>query len=173
MPLVDTGLAPARTTFKNGVVLLAKETRTTPAVTINLGMQAGSICDPADQPGTTFLLSRVADRGTATRSADEVAEELDGRGISLTITVTRHVVSFICTCLAEDFEPVLTLLGDILISPSFPESELATRKGEVITAIRQDDDNPAVRAVEGLMALLYPDGHPYGRRTKGSVEIVE
>ena len=172
-PLVDTGLAPARTTFENGVVLLAKETRTTPAVTINLGMQAGSICDPADQPGTTFLLSRVADRGTATRSADEVAEELDGRGISLTITVTRHVVSLICTCLAEDFEPVLTLLGDILISPSFPESELATRKGEVITAIRQDDDNPAVRAVEGLMALLYPDGHPYGRRTKGSVEIVE
>jgi len=172
-PLVDTGLAPARTTFENGVVLLAKETRTTPAVTINLGMRAGSVCDPAGQPGAMFLLSRVADRGTATRSADEVAEELDSRGISLTITVTRHVVSLICTCLNEDFEAVLALLGDILISPSFPESELATRKGEVITAIRQDDDSPAVRAVEGLMALLYPDGHPYGRRTKGSVEIVE
>ena len=33
--------------------------------------------------------------------------------------------------------------------------------------------NPAVRASETLMALLYPDGHPYGRRTKGSIEIVE
>jgi len=43
----------------------------------------------------------------------------------------------------------------------------------VITAIRQDEDNPAVRASETLMALLYPDGHPYGRRTKGSIEIVE
>ena len=53
------------------------------------------------------------------------------------------------------------------MSPSLPESEIATRKGEVITAIRQDDDNPAVRASEALMALLYPDGHPYGRRTKG------
>src|SRR2546422_6398811 len=43
----------------------------------------------------------------------------------------------------------------------------------IFTAIRQDDDNPAVRASETLMALLYPDGHPYGRRTKGSVEIIE
>jgi zinc protease len=43
----------------------------------------------------------------------------------------------------------------------------------VATAIRQDQDNPAVRAVESLLELLYPGGHPYGRRTKGTVEIVE
>ena len=65
------------------------------------------------------------------------------------------------------------LLGEILCAPSLPEEEIATRKGEVITSIRQDDDNPAVRASETLMALLYPDGHPYGRRTKGSIEIVQ
>jgi zinc protease len=75
--------------------------------------------------------------------------------------------------LSEDFEPVLALLGEIVMTPSLPPDELQTRKGEVITAIRQDDDNPAVRASETLMARLYPDGHPYGRRTKGSVEIVE
>ena len=172
-PLVDAGLAPVRTTFENGIVFLAKETRTMPAVTINLGMRAGSICDPSDAPGAMFLLSRIIDHGTASRSADDIAEELDSRGIALTIKVTRHGVALVCTCLTEDFEPVLALLGDILMFPSFPESELATRKGEVVTAIQQDADNPAVRAVEGLMALLYPNGHPYGRRTKGSVEIVE
>jgi predicted Zn-dependent peptidase len=53
------------------------------------------------------------------------------------------------------------------MSPSLPEEEIAVRKGEVITSIRQDDDNPAIRATEALMAALYPDGHPYGRRTKG------
>ena len=53
------------------------------------------------------------------------------------------------------------------MSPSLPDDELATRKGEVITAIRQDEDNPAVRAIEALMALLYPDGHPYGRPHQG------
>src|SRR5205823_2958968 len=119
------------------------------------------------------LLSRVIDRGTTTRSADQIAEELDSRGIALAITVTRHLFSIVCTCLADDFEPVLNLLGDVLTAPSIPDVELSTRKGEVVTAIRQDEDNPAVRAVEALMALLYPEGHPYGRRTKGTVENVE
>jgi zinc protease len=166
-------LNPTRTALDNGVVLLTKPTQTTPAVTINLAMRAGSAADPAGLPGMTWLLSRVIDRGTTTRSGAEIAEELDSRGITLSIGVTRHLLSLVCTCLADDCEPVLALLGEILMSPSLPDEEIATRKGEVITAIRQDDDNPAVRASEALMALLYPGGHPYGRRTKGSIEIVE
>jgi hypothetical protein len=105
--------------------------------------------------------------------AADIAEELDSRGITLSIGVTRHLFSLVCTCLADDFEPVLSLLGEMLISPSLPGDEIATRKREVITSIRQDDDNPAVRASETLMALLYPNDHPYGRRTKGSIDIVE
>src|SRR5262249_10007123 len=164
---------PFRTALANGVVLLAKHTSTTPAVSINLAVRAGSASDPAGKPGLSWLLSRVIDRGTVNRSAADIAEELDSRGITLTITVTRHLVSLVCTCLADDFEPVVALLGDIVMSPSLPDEEIATRKREVITSIRQDDDNPAVQANETLMATLYPDGHPYGRRTKGSIEIVE
>jgi zinc protease len=167
------GLAPVRVPLDNGVVFMGKQTRTTPAVALNLAVRAGSICDPAGTPGATWLLSRTIDRGTLTRSADVIAEELDGRGITLTVTVSRHLFSLVCTCLADDFDSVLALLGDIVMSPALPAPELALRKGEVITAIRQDDDNPAVRASESLMALLYPDGHPYGRRTKGSTDIVE
>jgi zinc protease len=166
-------LSPARTVLANGAVLLTKPTHTTPAVAISLSLRAGSIADPEELPGMTWLLSRVIDRGTATRSAEDIAEALDNRGITLTMTVTRHLFSIGCTCLADDFEPVLAILGDIVMSPSLPEQEIAIRKGEVVTSIRQDDDNPAIRATEGLMALLYPDGHPYGRRTKGSIAVVE
>ena len=170
------GLSPARTALANGVVVLAKQTRTMPAVTINLGIRAGSVCDPADAPGAMYLLSRVIDRGTSgetPRSADDIAEALDSRGISLGVSVTRHLFSVVCTCLAEDFEAVMALIGDIVRAPSIPEAELATRKGEVLTSIRQDEDNPAVRAVEALMSLLYPPPHPYGIRAKGSPEVVE
>jgi zinc protease len=166
-------LNPVRTRLDNGATLLVKQTSTTPAVAISLSLRAGSIADPPGLPGMTWLLSRVIDRGTDTRSAADIAEELDGRGITLTIIVTRHAFSLGCRCLADDFEPVLALLADIVMSPSLPEEEIATRKGEVITSIRQDDDNPAIRATETLMALLYPEGHPYGRRTKGSVRVVE
>jgi zinc protease len=170
---VPPGLAPVRAKLENGAVFLGKHTRTTPAVAISLAMRAGSICDPDDAGGATWLLSRVIDRGTATRSALDIADELDNRGISLNFAVTRHILSLVCTCLAEDFEPVFSLAADMLMHPSLPEDEIATRKGEVVTAIRQDEDNPAVRATESLMALLYPDGHPYGRPTKGTIEIVE
>ena len=171
-PSRGTGLAPTRVVLDNGAVFLAKETTTTPAVSISLAVRAGSASDPPDAEGTTWLLSRVIDRGTASRSAGEIAEDLDHRGITLSISVTRHLFSIACTCLSADFDPVLSLVGEILAQPSLPEDELATRKGEVITAIRQDEDNPAVRANEALMARLYP-GHPYGRPTKGSIDIVE
>jgi zinc protease len=173
------GLAPVRAALANGVVVLAKQTRTMPAVTINLAVRAGSICDPADAPGATYLLSRIIDRGTlgglgtASRSADDIAEALDSRGISLGLSVTRHLFSLVCTCLSEDFEAVMALLGDIVRAPAVPLDELATRKGEVVTSIRQDEDNPAVRSVEALMTLLYPAPHPYGVRAKGSPEVVE
>src|SRR5206468_4830987 len=126
--------------------LLTKQTTTTPAVAINLAVRARSIVDPPDAPGTTWLLSRVIDRGTRGRPASDIAEDLDSRGVTVTITVTRHLMSIVCTALAEDFQPVLTLLGDIVTNPSLPEQEIATRKGEVITSMRQDEDNPLVRA---------------------------
>jgi zinc protease len=167
------GLNPIRTVLGNGLSVLVKQTRTAPAVAISLSLRAGSIADPPGLSGMTWLLSRVIDRGTATLSAADIAEELDSRGITLTVLVTRHAFSLGCTCLADDFEPVLALLADIVMSPSLPEEEIETRKGEVITSIRQDDDSPAIQATEALMGLLYPDGHPYGRRTKGSIEVIE
>src|ERR1043166_7487952 len=118
-PLIETGLAPARIVLDNGATLLVKPTRATPAVTIDVAVRAGSAADPPGGPGAMFLLSRTIDRGTATRSAEQVAEEFDSRGISLTVAVTRHVTSLVCTCLAEDFEQVLMLVGDVLVSPSF------------------------------------------------------
>jgi zinc protease len=169
----SAGLAPSRIVLDNGAVILAKEASTTPAVSLSLAVRAGSAFDPRGAEGTMWLLSRVIDRGTASRSASQIADELDGRGITLSISVTRHLFSIGCTCLAEDFDAILALLGEILMRPSLPQDELTIRKGEVITAIRQDEDNPAVLANEALMTRLYPDGHPYGRRTKGTVAIVE
>jgi len=170
---VQAGLAPRRATLDNGAVIIAKETHKMPAVALHVMVRAGSIVDPAGQPGAAYLLSRVIDRGTSSRPADRIAEELDSRGISLAVGVNRHQMSASCTCLADDFEDVLALVGDIVTSASVPETELATRKGEVITAIRQDLDNPAIRAVESLMAVLYGPDHPYGRPQKGTIETVE
>jgi zinc protease len=166
------GLAPSREQLQNGAVLIAKESRTTPAVTIHASFEAGGVFDPPAQPGVAHMASRMLDRGTSTRSAEQIADELDTRGVSLSISLNRHVISIVCNCLSEDFEPILSLVGDVAMRPTFPEAELATRRSETVTMIRQDEDSPATMAMEGLMRLLYP-GHPYGLRPRGSVESVE
>ncbi len=168
-----SGLAPSRAILSNGGVVVVKETQKTPSVTMNVAVRSGAVCDPVGGAGAMNLLARVIDRGTASRSAAEIAEELDGRGVTLTIGVTRHLVSLVCTCLADDFESMIALLAEIIIAPTVPEIDLAVRRGEVITAIGQDQDSPSVRSTEELMEMLYGPDHPYGRRLKGSLASVE
>lgn len=167
------GLSPWRVPLPNGIVLVGKEVRRTPAVTILLSIRAGSICDPDDSPGAMHLLGRMLDRGTASHSGSAIAEALEDRGASLSVVTTRHLVTLTCTCLVEDVAPILALLAEMIVSPVFPDAELAVQKGEVVTQLRQDEDNPAVRAVESLMAVLYGADHPYGRPAKGTIASVE
>ena len=167
------GLAPVRSPLDNGAVVIAKYSGVTPAVTVHASFEAGTVFDPASEHGVSHFVSRTIDRGTLTHTADEIAESLDSRGASLAITVNRHVLSLVCTCLVEDLDAVLATLADIVMQPAFPEAEVETRRGEIITMIRQDEDSPATMASEGLLALLYGDTHPYGRRPRGSVASVE
>ena len=76
-----------------------------------------------------------------------------------------------CTCLAEDFADILAILADIARTPDFPGRRRSSSRGPRWSRrMRQDEDNPAVRAVEALLALLYGADHPYGRRTaKGTI----
>jgi zinc protease len=167
------GLSPVRQTLDNGAVVIVQEISATPSVSIDATFLAGSLYEPDDLPGLAYLTSRVIDRGTTRRSAETIAEELDARGVSLRIASTRHTMTFSSTCLVEDFDDVLDVIVDVARCPTFPEAELGKRRAESITAIRQDDDNPAVRAVETLSEMLYGPSHPYGRRAKGSVESLE
>lgn len=167
------GLAPARTALDNGAVVIVQETTTIPAVTIDATFLAGSVYEPADLPGLVYLTGRVLDRGTDRRSGERIAEELDDRGVSLRVLTTRHTLGISCTCLVEDFDDMLALVVDVARRPTFPETEIAKRRAEAITAIRQDDDNPAVRAVESAFVLLYGAEHPYARRAKGTPASLE
>ena len=168
---VPRGLAAARHVLDNGTVLISKEAQTVPAVTIHVGVKAGSIYDTDSLVGLSHLTSRVLDRGTRRRTSEHIAEAFDDRGVSLTVSANRHVMTVSCTCLAEDFEAMLELVGEIVMQPAFPDDEIQKRKGEVLSAIRQDEDNPAATSMQALFAILYPD-HPYGRPSKGTIESV-
>jgi zinc protease len=165
-------LAPARHVLPNGVTLLVQENATTPAVSVLIAVGAGAACEGDEAAGTTALIARLLDRGTSGRSGETIADELDRRGASLSVGAGRHMLTVACTCLAEDLDVVLSLAAEILQAPSFPPQDIETRRGELLTAILEAEDDPGSVAVDGLLAALYPAGHPYGRPTRGRAETV-
>ena len=167
------GLRPVRTELANGVVILAQKSETVPAVTINATFFSGSAQDPVDLPGVAYLTRRVIDRGAANRSAVQIADALDDRGVSLRVSAARDTFSVACDCLSEDLEDLLALISDVVREPLFPQVEVDKRRIEAITSVRQDDDNPAVRSIDALVAMLYGQAHPYGRPFKGTVASLQ
>jgi zinc protease len=166
------GLNPTRVTLDNGVTVIAKSSHTTPAVSMLVGVRTGAYADPADREGTAALCARVLDRGTVTRSADAIADDLDGRGASLSVVTGRHQTAIAATCLAEDFGSVLALAADVARHPRFDDGEIATRRDNLITTIRQEEDNPASMAADAFSQALY-GSHPYARKVRGTVAGVE
>jgi len=155
-------LDPTRRVLPNGLTVLAKETRTTPAITIYAGFHAGTLYDPIGCAGVAHFVSKTIDRGTTSRTAEQIADELENRGVSLSVALNRHAMWLVCTCLSEDFEQVLAIVGDVAMRPVFPESEVEMRRGEIVTLLRQDQDNPASVAMEALMFAfdVAADGTP-------------
>ncbi len=166
------GLNPTRHVLDNGVTVIAKANHTTPAVSLLIGVRTGAYADPIDRDGTAALCARVLDRGTVTRPADVIADDLDGRGASLSVVTGRHQMAISATCLSDDFGAVLALAADVVRHPAFDDAEVNTRRADLITSIRQDEDNPAPMAVDAFARALY-GSHPYARKVRGSVASVE
>ena len=77
------------------------------------------------------------------------------------------------TSLVEDFAAIVDIVSDVVFRPVFPEQQIELRRAEIITQLRQDEDNPAVRAVHEMFTLLYTEDHPYGRPAKGTIASIE
>jgi zinc protease len=165
-------LKPTRVVLPNGITVIAKANHTSPTVSLLVGVRTGAYADPPGKDGTAALCARVLDRGTSKRTAEVIADDLDGRGASLSVVAGRHQMALAATCLAEDFEPVLALVADVARHPGFPENEIMTRREQLITSIRQEEDNPATMAVDAFAKALYGD-HPYARKVRGTIQGLE
>ena len=165
-------LKPTRVVLPNGITVIAKANHTSPTVSLLVGVRTGAYADPPGKDGTAALCARVLDRGTSKRTAEVIADDLDGRGASLSVVAGRHQMALAATCLAEDFEPVLALVADVARHPGFPENEITTRREQLITSIRQEEDNPATMAGDAFAKALYGD-HPYARKVRGTIQGLE
>lgn len=155
-----------------GGTLLVLENPNSQAVAFNGSLLAGAIYDPPGLFGTAAFTSAAIQRGAGGKSYDEIFEELDSCGASVSFSADSHTASFGGKCLSEDFPRVLEIASQVYRSPSFPDDEVEKVRDETLSRLREQDYNTRAVAYREFNHIIYPEGHPYHHPTPGYPETV-
>lgn len=145
----------------NGAQVIIVEDHTAPVVSLSLRVRSGSAADPAGKVGAADFTAALLDKGTKTRSAREIAESIDFVGGSLSAGASADWTNVNATVLTEFLDTALDLLGDVVLNPTFPESELELYRQQMLTGLQAELGQPEAIAQRVFMKEIYGE-HPYG-----------
>jgi zinc protease len=171
----DTGTPPElklpklqRATLSNGLKVILAERHAVPLVNFTLAADAGFASDASTVPGTANLAMQVLTDGTRTRNALQISDELESLGATLRGSSNLDLSFVSLSALTAKLDPSLDLFADVVLHPSYPESEVKREQKLVIAGIDREQNNPNTMVLRVLPALLYGAGHPYGNPLTGS-----
>ena len=152
---------PKRQVFElsNGLPVHVVEDHDLPIVSVEVHIGGGG---RVGTPGLGALLADMLDEGTTTRSAVELAEEVERLGASLSTGAGRDGSVVRLGVLKPRLDEVLEILADVVLNPAFDEAELDRVKRQRITRILQTRDEARELADNAFANLLYEPGSPYG-----------
>jgi zinc protease len=171
-PVPITPETVTRTELVNGLVVLTREQRGSGLLAVHGYVRAGAMFDD-ERPGISRCTTALLQRGTRSRSSQEIADSLESMGAALGVFSNMEVTALSLRVLREDAPAALEILADILQHPAFPPVEVERARGEILTGLRvarQDTRHVAERAFRGL---AFPAGHPHARVADGDESVIE
>jgi zinc protease len=159
------------TTTSSGVQVLTAERGPLPLVSMRLVLHAGSATDPKDKHGLADFTARLLRRGTAKLNADAIDEAVEFVGASLAAGVSEDLMSLYVTTPAEHFPAMLSVLGQLVREPTFPEKEVELARERALAQFANDLDDPSTIADRAFTQALW-GAHPYGHDVGGSASHV-
>ena len=153
---------PRRSTLPNGMRVLTERREGEGVVALELFVDAGQIREA--KPGLAYLTGRLLDEGTTSRTADELAAEVEDAGASLDVGPTGASLRV----RAEDLGAALAWLADLTIRPAFGAESVRWLKRKISAEYQSDRDDPVFLA-EALFRRLVYDDHPLGRDSRGAI----
>jgi zinc protease len=160
-----------RVELPNGIIVLAYENFSSPAVVIGGSLWAGALSEPSEQAGLASFTAGMLMRGTKSHTFTQINEALESVGAQLGFRAGVHTVGFGGKALAEDLDLLLEFLAGSLRHPTFPVEEVDKLQGQIYTALQRRAHDTRRMAQLTFDALLYPD-HPYGRSVQGYEETI-
>jgi zinc protease len=157
-----------RAALGNGLKIILAERHSIPVVRLGLMLDAGAAADQFAVPGTAELAMSMLDEGTASRTSLQISDELALLGAQLR-TGSNLDTSFVSlSALKEKLDPSLDIYADVILHPSFPESDFQRLQKLQITDIQQEKDSPFGMALRVFPKLIYGPNHAYGNPFSGS-----
>src|ERR1041385_8865323 len=156
----------------NGLRLLVREDPRLPVVAIGAVFRGGLLAENPEDNGITRLMAKVLLKGTKTRTAEQIANEIEAVGGSISSDAGNNSFSVSVDVTKPDVKLGLDLLSDVLLNATMPEKAITREKEVQIAAIQQEEEQLTSVARNIMRQALFPQ-HPYALRSNGSVESVQ
>lgn len=157
-PAPEIKIGDAETfTLDNGLKVFVVNNDKLPRVSFSLVLDRDPLFE-GDKAGLTGFVGQMLTSGTTNRTKDQLDEEIDFIGASLSASST----SIFASSLKKHQGKILELMADVLYNPTFPEEEMEKIRKQTLTGLAQSKDNPDAIASRLAAAMVYGKDHPYG-----------
>jgi len=157
----------------NGLQVIHVQHAVQPVANLTIYLRVGGADDPAERAGQAAMAADLLDKGTATRTAEQISEAIEGVGGSLWASADADFLTVSSTVLVDDLPLAFDLVADITRRPTFPADEFALVRQRTLSGLRAQLGNPGEIARRRFVQEVYGEGHPYGTSpTPASVEAV-
>ncbi|MFD0935792.1 M16 family metallopeptidase, partial [Methylobacterium trifolii] len=155
----------------NGVTVVTEAMPGVATATLGVWVGAGSRHERADESGLSHLIEHMAFKGTRTRSARAIAEDIENVGGEINAATSTEGTSYTARVLGEDVGTALDVIGDILTDSVFDAGELAREKGVILQEYAAVEDTPDDVVYDAFTEAAFPD-QPVGRPILGRPETI-
>jgi len=139
----------------NGLTVWLVSTPGLPKIAIAVAVRGGLAADPKDLPGISELLSKTIDQGTKSRTAREIAEQLQAAGGDLSVDEGKDSITVSTSVLSSKAEPALMVLVDVLQNATFPDAEVSLAKRNLSDSLREKESTPSFLAGRAMAKVLF------------------
>jgi zinc protease len=158
---------PVERRLANGMRLVVIERHALPIVTGFLVATGGSSTDPVNRAGLAEMTASVLTKGTATRSAPEIARTIEGLGGAIGGDATRDGMFLSLTVKSDQLQPAMDVFADVALHPAFAQEELERQRAQAIDGLSVAYTTPGQIASMAVSRVIYGDG-PYGKPADGT-----
>lgn len=162
---------PVERTLKNGLRVIVVENHGTPLVAAQLTIKSGGEVDPAVLSGVADMTGSLLTKGTKTRTAPQIAQEIEALGGQLNSGAGWDASRASVNVVSSKVEPAMTILADVIRNPLFKDEEIERLRQQYLDGLSVGMNNPGTLAAWVAARVVFGD-NAYGHSVGGTPESI-